>query len=62
MELRIKAGGPTQVISAADAKKLGLIKTTVAPTADKPGSKPSDKKVPTAAGKEEKKVVPNKEN
>jgi hypothetical protein len=44
MALRIKAGGPTSVLSQADAKKAGLIKTTVTAPADKPGIKPSDKK------------------
>ena len=29
MALRIKAGGPNSVISQADAKKMGLLKTTV---------------------------------
>lgn len=51
MQIRIKAGGPTSVISAADAKKMGL-KITAPPPA-----KP-EKKVPGA--KEEKKV--GKEN
>lgn len=46
--IRIKAGGVTQVISQADAKKMGL-KTTAPPTADK---KPA-----TAATKEESKTA-----
>ena len=50
MALRIKAGGPTQVISAADAKKLG-IKVAEKVVKDT-GIKPADKK----AVKEEKKV------
>lgn len=50
MALRIKAGGPTQVISAADAKKLGI---KVAEKIIKDvGIKPADKK----AVKEEKKI------
>lgn len=54
MALRIKAGGPTQVISAADAKKLGL-KVTAPP----PSTKPEKKTIP--AGKEEKKVPAGKD-
>lgn len=57
MAIRIKAGGPTQVISAADAKKMGL-KVTAPPV-----SKPADKGKPIGA-KEEKKVpvAKDKEN
>ena len=51
MQIRIKAGGPTSVISAADAKKMGLKIT--APPPVKP-----EKKIP--GSKEEKKT--NKEN
>ena len=49
--IRIKAGGVTQVISQADAKKMGL-KTTAPPTAA-----PADKKPATAATKEESKTA-----
>ena len=56
MALRIKAGGPTQVISVADAKKLGI--KVVEKIVKDAGIKPAggEKKV-----KEEKKVV-GKEN
>ncbi|CDW71249.1 UNKNOWN [Stylonychia lemnae] len=51
LALRIKAGGISEVISQAEAKKLGLIKTTVTAPADKNGTKPTsnattDKKAP----------------
>lgn len=49
MALRIKAGGPTSVVSAADAKKLGLIKATAVANIIGAGSKPSDKKLTTPA-------------
>jgi len=51
MQIRIKAGGPTSVISAVEAKKLGL-KITAPPVPK------LDKKIP--GSKEEKKT--NKEN
>ncbi len=57
MALRIKAGGPNSVISQADAKKMGLLKTTV--TAVTAAEK---LKKPLANAKEEKKAgVPNKD-
>ena len=54
MALRIKAGGPTSVISAADAKKSGLIKTTSTAPTTKPVAVP-DKPRPTTAATTEKK-------
>ena len=55
----MKAGGPNQVISQADAKKMGLIKTTTtapAVTTDKAKTTGVDKKITGVAGKEEKKL------
>lgn len=51
LQLRIKAGGITQVISQADAKKMGLKVSAPATTA------PADKKPATAASKEESKTA-----
>jgi hypothetical protein len=63
MSLRIKAGGPTSVISQADAKKMGLIRATVVTAVEKAGAKTAtDKKVATAAANKEEKKLPNKEN
>ena len=63
MALRMKAGGPTSVITPAEAKKLGLLKTTVAVTAEKPKAADKPKTGGVSAQKEEKKGAPsNKEN
>lgn len=61
MALRMKAGTQVSVISAADAKKLGLITSTAKALATNKVGGVADKK-PATGKPEEKKVPSNKEN
>ena len=62
--MRMKAGGPTSVITPAEAKKLGLLKTTTTAVmaAEKLKSSVDKSKSALAGQKEEKKAPANKEN
>ncbi len=52
----------TEVISVADAKKMGIKVAEKVLTNAKEAAKPGEKKLPGIASKEEKKVAGNKEN
>lgn len=64
MQLRIKAGGPTQVVSAADAKKLANVPMPKQPAAKPVGAQPKPaapaKAVVKAEEKKEEKKVEEK--
>ena len=62
MALRMKAGGPTSVITPAEAKKLGLLKTTTTAVMAAEKLKAGVDKSKPAGQKEEKKTPANKEN